>query len=212
MRRAAAIAIAAAVGAGLATAYLALERPTPGPVGTDTGAAPSIAPPIAPDAAARAAPSGAEPTPPGAQPPPSADPPRPTEPRPAAADDPLEPPLELSGEHGDDFATSYLRVADRFRNEPRDPTAAVVLEREILDRFAAMPGLELTALEVECRTTTCRVRMVERPGAEFREVGGSGGFQTIGDGFGVFVGTTREAADGSTVFEWLLSRDASATQ
>ena len=210
MRRAAAIAIAAAIGAGLATAYLERERaatPAPAPLDADVPARATLAPGVTTESS----PADAPPAPSVATPRSGA----PTEPAelapPLAADDSVDPRSELAVEHDGDFATSYLRVAERFRDEPRDPTAAVALEREILDRFAAMTGLELTTLDVECRTTTCRVRMIERPGSEFREVGGPG-FQSIGQGFGATVGTTRVLEDGSTIFEWLLARDAAATQ
>lgn len=213
MRRAAAIAIAALVGAGLATAYFARERAATAPDTPDSGVAPNIAPSIVPDTAARPETPVAERRPSVARPPPRDEPAHPAEPPPVGASDGSlhEGRPDFPEEHGDDYANSYLRVAERFRGEPRDPTAAVALERDILDRFAAMPGLELTTLEVECRTTTCRVRMVERPGEEFREHGGSG-FQSVVQGFGVAVSTMREAQDGSTIFEWLLARDAETTQ
>ena len=117
----------------------------------------------------------------------------------------------MLGEHDDDFANRYLEVAERFRAERRDPAAAVPLEREILDRFAAITGLEVTTLDVECRITTCRVRMAERPGVEFKPLEGPGGFQNIVEGFGTVVSTLSEAEDGSTVFEWLLARERPAT-
>ena len=113
----------------------------------------------------------------------------------------------MLGEHDDEFANKYLEIAERFRGEPRDPTSAVSLEREILDRFAAITGLAVTTLDVTCRTTTCRVRMVEQPGAELQPLQGPGGFQNIVEGFGTVVSTVSENADGSTVFEWLLARD-----
>jgi hypothetical protein len=209
MRRAAAIVVT--VGVGFAIAYAAHER------------APSVA--SRPDAAAAAPPATPVPPPASdASTPPDPGPlvaegRRPADALPAAiapildADDRREPPIdrapqaEVLGEHDDEFVNRYLEIAERFRGEPRNPTAAVSLEREILDRFAALTGLAVTTLDVTCRTTTCRIRMVEQPGAEFQPLKGPGSFQNLVEGFGTVVSHVTEADDGSAVFEWLLARD-----
>jgi hypothetical protein len=213
MRRAAAIAAAGAVALGIV--YVARERTAPAP--NEAGEAaplpsaspPAAPPPVATEAGGRAAASGAPATPSGAQPRSTAniEPSAAASPTTAPVVDQREPQPEVLGEHDDEFANEYLRVAERFRSEPRDPTSAVSLEREILDRFAAITGLAVTTLDVTCRTTTCQVRMVEQPGAEFQPLPGPGGFENLVEGFGTVVSTVTEGDDGRAVFEWLLARD-----
>jgi hypothetical protein len=207
------VAIAAAGAVGLGIAYLVRDRTT-----TATNEAresapaapvPVATPPLAPQAGAPAEASAPPPTPPVAErrPTESIDPSQTASPTTATIDDRREPSPEVLGEHDDDFANKYLEIAERFRSEPRDPTSAASLEREILDRFAAITGLAVTTLDVTCRTSTCRVRMVEQPGAEFQPLQGPGGFQNIIEGFGTVVSTVTEGDDGRAVFEWLLARD-----
>jgi hypothetical protein len=202
-----AIATAAAV-VGLGIAYLTLSHVT-----TDTSepdeTAPVSAPPATPPAGGSATPPAAPATPSveRQQPAENIAPPVTAPPTNAAIDDRAEPPPEILGEHDDEFATTYLQISERFRTEPRDPTSAVSLERQILDRFASITGLAVTTLDVSCKTTTCRVRMVEQPGAEFQQLPGPAGFQNIVEGFGTVVSNLSETDDGSTVFEWLLARD-----
>jgi hypothetical protein len=212
MSRAAAIAMAAALGAGLATAYLARERVTTVSSRRDEVAPAPATTPLPAPGAASGAPPRAESTPFGGEDPRSASDlaPAATPPTATGAGDRREPGAQVFGEHDDDFANRYVQVAERFRGERRDPTAALPLEREILDRFAALTGLEVTTLDVECRSTTCRVRMAERPREESRPLQGPGGFQNLVTGFGTVVSTVSEAEDGSTVFEWLLARDPPA--
>jgi hypothetical protein len=125
----------------------------------------------------------------------------PAAPPPLAGDtDPGADPLADS-----DFAARYLRVAELFRREPRDPTASVAMEREVLDRIAQQPGLALTSIDVECRTTTCRVQLI---GPDVVDESRNIGFEE----FGAAVGSTRIGADGSLITELLLARDAAAAQ
>jgi hypothetical protein len=106
---------------------------------------------------------------------------------------------------GEEFATSYLRLYAKFKDEPRDPTASVAMESELLSTIAQQPRLALTSLEVECRTSICRVRLV---GPDVLNESLSipfGGFQSV-------VGSTDRGSDGSLVAELLLARDAVAAE
>ena len=206
MRRAAAIVVT--LGFGFAIAYLARERATSVSGEPHEGAPASAATPSPSPSASNPTTPGLDTTPLVAEGLASADASSPASMPPIrGADDQRDPQVEVLGEHDDDFINRYLEIAVRFRGEPRDATSAASLEREILDRFSALTGLAVATLDVACKTTTCRVRMVERPGAEFQPLQGPGGFQNIVEGFGTVVSTLSEADDGSTTFEWLLARD-----
>jgi len=49
-----------------------------------------------------------------------------------------------------------------FRAESVDPLWAQGMEARILDEIAQIAGLELFALQVECRTSLCRVQLTTR--------------------------------------------------
>jgi len=207
MRRAAAIVVT--VGFGLAVAYVAHERTIRVSSRRAEAAPPSTGTPGPSRSASNPSTTRPDRTPLVVEGRGSADASSPTSMTPIrGTDDRPEPQIEVLGEHDDDFMNRYLEIAARFRSEPRDPTSAVSLEREILDRFSALTGLAVTTLDVTCKTTTCRVRMVEQPGVEFQPLQGPGGFQNIVDGFGTVVSTLSESDDGATTFEWLLARDS----
>jgi hypothetical protein len=124
-----------------------------------------------------------------------------------------EEPAQLGGDtdagrphdSAEEYSTSYLRVYSKFKEEPRDPTASVQMEAALLNRIAQQPGLTLTSLEVECRTSICRVRLV---GPEVLDESRNIDF----GGFGTVVGSTDPGADGSLITEVLLARDPAAAQ
>jgi len=51
--------------------------------------------------------------------------------------------------------------AANFAAETIDPEWAPRAQTDIVSRFAEQPGLELIALQVECRTTMCQVQMTQ---------------------------------------------------
>lgn len=51
--------------------------------------------------------------------------------------------------------------AANFAVEPIDPEWAPRAQTDIISRFAEQPGLQLLALQVECRTTMCQVQMTQ---------------------------------------------------
>ena len=51
--------------------------------------------------------------------------------------------------------------AANFAAEPIDPEWAPRAQTDVVSRFAEQPGLELIALQVECRTTMCQVQMTQ---------------------------------------------------
>ena len=157
MRRAAAIVIT--VGVGLAVAYVAHERAT-NDSSRDEAPPASTAAPVPSKAASNPSMPRQGAAPPAVPARGSADASPPASMAPIrAADDPgerrveREPQPEVLGEHDDEFANRYLEIAERFRSETRDPTTAVSLERQILDRFAAITGLAVTTLDVSCKAT-----------------------------------------------------------
>jgi hypothetical protein len=52
-----------------------------------------------------------------------------------------------------------------FAAEPIDGTWAPGAEAKLLSTFAQMPGLELIDLQVQCRSTMCRVQLTQPPAA-----------------------------------------------
>ena len=71
-----------------------------------------------------------------------------------------------------------------FAAEPVDATWASGAEADLLARFAQMPGLTLTSLQVHCRSTMCRVEVVQPSGAPPVE-GGPRPFSILRDSLGL---------------------------
>jgi hypothetical protein len=61
------------------------------------------------------------------------------------------PPELIAGEH-------------EFAEEPVDSTWAPAKEADVLAKFAQMPGLKLIDLQVECRSTMCRLQVMQPTG------------------------------------------------
>jgi hypothetical protein len=69
-----------------------------------------------------------------------------------------------AGEQNREPAPSIRTAPDWAANyaaEPIDPEWAPRAQTDIVSRFAEQPGLELIALQVECRTTMCQVQMTQ---------------------------------------------------
>ena len=71
-----------------------------------------------------------------------------------------------------------------FAAEPVDATWAPGAEADLLARFAQMPGLTLTSLQVHCRSTMCRLEVVQPGGAPPAE-GGQRPFSILRDSVGL---------------------------
>jgi hypothetical protein len=61
----------------------------------------------------------------------------------------------------DDRWLSANPVAEEWAAELADPEWAVRAQTDLLSRLAERPGLALIALQVECKTTMCRVEMTQ---------------------------------------------------
>ena len=93
----------------------------------------------------------------------------------AAANDPVEPPVLLSDQVAltpmEQKAQSARALIDpglasiekAFAAEPVDPLWANGMEGNILGHIAQAKGLQLVTLQVECRTSMCRVHLMEPP-------------------------------------------------
>jgi hypothetical protein len=57
---------------------------------------------------------------------------------------------------------AFVAADGRFAAEAVDPLWAPSIEAEILDEFAQVSSVQLVTLEVECRTTVCRIEVLER--------------------------------------------------
>jgi hypothetical protein len=57
---------------------------------------------------------------------------------------------------------AFVAADGRFAAEAIDPLWAPRMEAEILDEFAQVGSARLVTLEVECRTTVCRIEVLER--------------------------------------------------
>ena len=92
-----------------------------------------------------------------------------------AADDPAEPPVPLS----DQVALTPMEQKAQGARALRDPGLAGIeqafaaervdqlwatgMERNILDQLAQAKGLQVVTMQVECRTSMCRVQLIEPP-------------------------------------------------
>ena len=113
----------------------------------------------------------------------------------AAANDPVEPPVllpdqvalspmaqkALSARSLQDPGSAAIEQA--FAAERVDPVWATGMEGNILGQLAQAKGLQVVTMQVECRTSMCRVQLVERPPKQ-RD---PGAFRDIVLGFGLDV-------------------------
>jgi hypothetical protein len=93
-----------------------------------------------------------------------------------AANDPVEPPpvplpnqvaltpMEQKAQSARALIDPGLASIEKaFAAEPVDPLWATGMERNILDQLAQATGLQVVTMRVECRTSMCRVQLVEPP-------------------------------------------------
>lgn len=77
------------------------------------------------------------------------------------------------------FVAAYLDLRQRFQKEGRDPVAAE-RETKILTHLSQQTGIALTTIEVECRSTICRVQLTGLdPGEQSRIFGSLQGFGRV---------------------------------
>jgi hypothetical protein len=172
-----AIGLAAVV---LAAALVWHLRPgTRGPVVTDEApSAPAVTPPAA-------RPADAE-TPAPTLPPPAEAPVAEPSPAPSVARSPLPgetpstPMTNLLTERQRELPPQMAAGEREFAAEPIDPAWAPGAEADVLAKFAQMPGLKLVDLQVECRSTMCRLQLTQ-PAVD----GGSQPFNILRDSIGL---------------------------
>lgn len=68
------------------------------------------------------------------------------------------PMAELLETRAEQVPPELVRGEREFAAEPVDASWAPSAEARILDAFAQMPGLALISLDVECRSTMCRLQ------------------------------------------------------
>jgi len=129
------------------------------------------------------------------------------EPLPPAVPQAAEARADASAAHR--YPTPVARLEQRFRNESRDPTTAVILETEILNRIASTPNPALLGVDVECHATICRVRMVGQPSLR-PAAADPPARNNLLDGFKAYPVGPRPAANAAGIIatEWLFERQA----
>ena len=115
-----------------------------------TAASPSPLPPRAPQDRATDSRRSATPSPQGA---------------PLPGHPPPTPMAELLAEREQEFPPQVAEGERQFAAEPVDATWAPGAQAEVLSKFAQMPGLTLIDLQVECRSTMCRLQLTQPSGA-----------------------------------------------
>ncbi len=120
-----------------------------------------------------------------------------------AADDPAAPPVLLP----DQVALTPMEqkaqsaralqepglagIEQAFVAERVDPLWATGMERTILDHLAQANGLEVATMQVECRTSMCRVQLIEPPSKPWNP----GAFHDLVRDFGLDVWRVNRFAD-----------------
>jgi hypothetical protein len=156
----------AAIALAVALAWFFRPQPEPSVV-LDDSAAPA-APRAEPRGATNAAPSAAPSTEPVASAPPT------PERSPLPGETPATPMTQLLADRqqnmlvrdtpGESGIPPQLAEGEReFAAEPIDATWAPGAEAKLLAVFAEIPGLELIDLQVECRSTMCRLQLTQPP-------------------------------------------------
>ena len=72
---------------------------------------------------------------------------------------------QLLGDRQQEFPPELAEGEREFAAEPVDATWAPGAEADVLAKFAQMPGLKLIDLQVECRSTMCRLQLTQPSGA-----------------------------------------------
>ena len=87
----------------------------------------------------------------------------------------------MTGRAGDAPPAPLVEGERAFGAEPVDRTWATGAEAEILSKFAQVPGLKLIDLQVECRSTMCRLQFMQASGVQ----GGARSFKELIDAVGL---------------------------
>ena len=113
-----------------------------------------------------------------------------TSPAPSVTESPLPgetpstPRANLLTDRQREFPPEMVAGEREFAAEPVDATWAPGAEADLLAKFAQMPGLQLLDLQVECRSTMCRLQLTQPSGSQAVE-GGSRPFNILLDSVGL---------------------------
>ena len=88
-----------------------------------------------------------------------------TEAAPLPGHPPPTPMAQLLAEREQEFPPEVAEGEREFAAEPVDAAWAPAAEAEVLSKFAQMPGLKLLDLQIECRSTMCRLQLTQPTGA-----------------------------------------------
>jgi hypothetical protein len=78
---------------------------------------------------------------------------------------PATPMAQLLADREKEFPPQLAEGEREFAAEPVDASWAPGAEADVLAKFAQMPGLKLIDLQVECRSTMCRLQVTQPSGA-----------------------------------------------
>ena len=138
-------------------------RPGGEPPGVDGGAAPAV--PVTDDSAARISHPEPATNPPSPEAAPAAEnaviPTASVERAPLPGETPSTPLANLFADRQIELHPGLMQVEREFVAEPVDAAWAPGAEADLLAKFAQMPGLKLIDLQVECRSTMCRVQLTQ---------------------------------------------------
>jgi hypothetical protein len=112
----------------------------------------------------------------------AANPPPIAEVAPLPGQPPATPMAQMLAEREREFPPEIAEGERQFAAEPVDSTWAPGAEAEVLSKFAQMPGLKLIDLQVECRSTMCRLQLAQPTGAP--EAGDGRPFNILLDSIG----------------------------
>ena len=84
---------------------------------------------------------------------------------PLPGETPSTPLANLFGDRQTELPPGAKEGEREFAAEPVDAAWAPGAEADLLAKFAQMPGLKLVGLQVECRSTMCRVQLTQPRGA-----------------------------------------------
>lgn len=98
-----------------------------------------------------------------------------------------------------DFAATYRELNQRFQGQEGDPRA-VEMETQILNHLSQQTGIALTGIEVQCRSTICRVQLSGSDASEKSRLFGSL------EAFGRVIGTSLKGPGGVAISEVFVER------
>lgn len=103
---------------------------------------------------------------------------------PLPGETPSTPMANLMIDRQRDLPPQLVEGEREFAGEPIDAAWAPGAEANLLAKFAQMPGLALIDLQVECRSTMCRLRLTQPSGAPAVQ-GGPRPFNLLLDSIGL---------------------------